>query len=125
MPAGTADFPTPDSAARSPLAQRLFAVPEVAAVFLGADFVTVTKIASAEWQILKPAILGAIMEHFTAGEPVVHEQSGPAHAPGDGANDEVVAQIIELLDTRVRRTEERRVGNEGVSTCKSRWSPST
>lgn len=102
MGAGTADFPNPEAAERSPLAERLFAVPDVAAVFLGADFVTVTKAGMADWQVLKPAVLGAIMEHFTSGEPVIREAGGPAHAAGDGENDEVVAQIIELLDTRVR-----------------------
>ena len=102
MEAGTADFPNRDTAADSPLAQRLFAVPEVAAVFLGSDFVTVTKGVDADWQVLKPAILGAIMEHFTSGDPVLRTAAGPAHAAGDGQNDEVVSQIVELLDTRVR-----------------------
>jgi Fe-S cluster biogenesis protein NfuA len=102
MSAGTADFPNRDAAAASPLAQRLFALADVAAVFLGADFVTVTKAPTAEWQVLKPAILGAIMEHYTSDEPVMREAVGPAHAAGDGENDEVVAQIVELLDTRVR-----------------------
>ena len=63
MGAGTADFPTPESATRSPLAQRLFAIQGIAGVFLGADY--------REWHLLKPAILGVIMEHFTAGRPVV------------------------------------------------------
>ncbi|MFB0923588.1 MAG: NifU family protein, partial [Alphaproteobacteria bacterium] len=56
----------------------------------------------ADWQVLKPAILGAIMEHFTSGDPVLRTAAGPAHAAGDGQNDEVVSQIVELLDTRVR-----------------------
>ncbi len=102
MPVGTADFPTREAAARSPLATRLFGVPDVAAVFLGADFITVTKAPEVDWQALKPAVLGAIMEHFTSGEPVLREAAGPAHASGDGDNDEIVSQIVELLDTRVR-----------------------
>lgn len=102
MPAGTADFPNREAAARSPLAARLFDVADVAAVFLGADFVSVTKAPEVEWQVLKPAILGAIMEHFTSGAPVIRDAAGPAHAAGDGDNDAVVAQIVELLDTRVR-----------------------
>ncbi len=102
MPVGTADFPTREAAARSPLATRLFGVPDVAAVFLGADFITVTKAPEVDWQALKPAVLGAIMEHFTSGEPVIREAAGPAHASGDGDNDEIVSQIVELLDTRVR-----------------------
>lgn len=100
--AGTADFPNREAAARSPLAMRLFEVSDVSAVFLGADFVTVTKAPDVDWQVLKPAVLGAIMEHFTSGDPVIREAVGPAHASGDGDNEEIVSQIVELLDTRVR-----------------------
>lgn len=100
--AGTADFPNREAATRSPLAARLFDVADVTAVFLGADFVTVTKAPEVDWQVLKPAVLGAIMEHFTSGDPVIREASGPTHASGDGDNDEIVSQIVELLDTRVR-----------------------
>jgi len=109
MSAGTADFPTRDTAARSPLATRLFGVADVAAVFLGADFVTVTKAPDVDWQVLKPAVLGAIMEHFTSGDLVIQKAVGPAHASGDGDNDEIVSQIVELLDTRVRPA----VANDG------------
>jgi len=100
--AGTADFPNPETGGSSPLASRLFAIPEVAAVFFGADFITVTKTPDAEWQVMKPAILGAIMEHFTSGDPVMREAAGPAHAAAAEGDDEVVSQIVELLDTRVR-----------------------
>jgi len=104
MEAGTADFATPEAAAgRSPLAEALFAVPGVAAVFFGGDFVTVTKAADAEWYLIKPAILGAIMEHFTAGKPVmVAAAAATAGTEAAEADDEVVTQIKELLDTRVR-----------------------
>ncbi len=68
---GTAEYRAADEATSSPLAERLFAVPGVAGVFLGGDFITVTK-ADGEWQHLKPAVLGAIMEHFMSGMPVVH-----------------------------------------------------
>ncbi len=78
MEAGTADFPNRDAAQDLPLAQRLFGVPEVTAVFLGGDFVTVTKAPDADWQVLKPAVLGAIMEHFTSGDPVMSKAAGPA-----------------------------------------------
>jgi Fe-S cluster biogenesis protein NfuA len=105
MGAGTADFATPDSAARSQLATALFALPGVARVFLGGDFVTVTKNDLAAWQALKPQVLGAIMEHFVAGRPVV-ESGGIEGAEADEdvlpEDAEVVAQIKELLDTRVR-----------------------
>ena len=103
MGSGTADFASPDSAERSPLASTLFAMPGVARVFLGGDFITVTKTEDASWQALKPQVLAGIMEHFVAGRPVIE---GAAEddlveeiAPED---EEIVAQIRELLDTRVR-----------------------
>jgi Fe-S cluster biogenesis protein NfuA len=101
MEKGTLDYATPDSAGASPLAKRLFAVEGVERVFLGSDFVTVTKAADKDWQILKPSILGGIMEHYTSGEPVV---SGSVAAAESAASDddEIVAQIKELLETRVR-----------------------
>src|SRR5216684_9366351 len=71
MASGTADFTDPRAAARSPLAERLFTLPEVTGVFLGADFITVTKDGDSDWYQLKPAVLAAIMEHFTAGRPVI------------------------------------------------------
>ncbi len=71
MESGTANFPDADAAARSPLAERLFQLPEVGGVFLGADFITVTKSEDSDWRQLKPAVLAAIMEHFTAGRPVI------------------------------------------------------
>lgn len=100
---GTADFASADTAARSPLARRLFDVEGVSRVFLGSDFVTVTKTGSADWQVLKPAILGGIMEHYTSGEPAI-AGAGPAGASNEAieGEDEIVSQIRELLDTRVR-----------------------
>lgn len=100
MPAGTADFPNAESAARSPLAQSLFAIDGVNGVFFGSDFVTVTKGGDQEWHVMKPAVLGAIMEHFTAGKPILLESATPAAAEGEDSD--IVAQIKELLDTRVR-----------------------
>ena len=101
---GTADFPTPDTAGTSPLATRLFAVDGVAGVFFGTDFVTVTKIDSIEWDHIKPALLGAIMEHFQSGQPVMGEghEASSGHAAHDGEDGEIVGQIKELLDSRVR-----------------------
>src|SRR5205814_2021871 len=103
MGAGTADFASPASAERSPLAIELFALPGVARVFLGGDFITVTKSDAASWQALKPQVLAAIMDHFVAGRPVVEgnadEELVEDVAPED---EEIVAQIKELLDTRVR-----------------------
>jgi Fe-S cluster biogenesis protein NfuA len=101
---GTADFPDAESAARSPLAARIFAVDGVKAVFFGLDFVTVTKADATEWDHIKPAILGAIMEHYQSGAPVMGAGEGPSdgHASHDGPDGEIVTQIKELLDTRVR-----------------------
>jgi Fe-S cluster biogenesis protein NfuA len=99
---GTANFVDAAAARRSPLAERLFALPGVTGVFLGADFVTVSKSEESDWYQLKPVILAAIIEHFTAGRPVLLWGRGdetPADADDD---DEIVLQIKELLETRVR-----------------------
>lgn len=101
---GTADFPSPETGATSPLARRIFAVEGVTGVFLGRDFITVTKADEAPWDHLKPSVLGAIMEHFQSGAPAI-EGAAPesaGHASHDGPDAEVVGQIKELLDTRVR-----------------------
>ncbi len=101
---GTADFPTAETAGASPLAQRIFAVEGVVGVFFGIDFVTVTKAETVEWDHIKPSILGAIMEHFQSGTPVMGEghQHSSGHAEHTGEDAEIVVQIKELLDTRVR-----------------------
>ncbi|WP_238366786.1 NifU family protein [Mesobacterium pallidum] len=99
---GTADFPTADTADKSPLARRIFSVEGVTGVFLGSDFVTVTKGEAVEWDHVKPAILGAIMEHFQSGAPVMEGEASSGHAMHDGEDGEIVGQIKELLDTRVR-----------------------
>lgn len=99
---GTFDFPDAEAGARSPLARRLFDVDGVARVFLGSDFVTVTKAADIDWPVLKPAVLGAIMEHFTSGEPVILGGEAAAEAAPAEGEGEIEAQIRELLDTRVR-----------------------
>lgn len=102
LAAGTADFPSADSAGASPLARAIFAVDGVAGVFLGSDFVTVTKAEGVDWAHVKPAILGAIMEHFQSGRPAIEGAAEAAHATQDGPDAEIVVQIKELLDTRVR-----------------------
>ena len=100
MVAGTADFASPDEAARSPLAERLFQVDGVQRVFLGQDFISISKAPDKEWFVLKPAILGVIMEHFIAGKPVLLAGAAPAEGEtADGPQSEVVAQIKELLET--------------------------
>ena len=102
---GTADFPSAEAATKSPLANRIFAVSGVQGVFFGSDFVTVTKAEAVQWDHIKPAILGAIMEHYQSGAPVMQGEGpvGGGHANNHAAeDDEIVKQIKELLDTRVR-----------------------
>ena len=102
---GTADFPEAEAAQASPLARRIFAVGGVSGVFLGADFVTVTKADGVEWDHIKPAVLGAIMDHAQSGEPAVEgtqASSGHAAHAEDGEDAQIVGQIKDLLDTRVR-----------------------
>lgn len=99
----TADFASADSAGRSPLASALFGVPGVARVFLGGDFISVTRTDELSWQALKPQVLGVIMDHFVAGRPVIEGQDDDLSEEDVDPNDrEIVDQIKELLDTRVR-----------------------
>ena len=103
MEQGTADFPNENSASSSPLAKRLFTLKGVKGVFLGIDFITVTKLDDIDWEHIKPSILGAIMDHFQSGAPIIDgEQSGSVHAEHSGEDTEIVGQIKELLDSRVR-----------------------
>ena len=102
---GNLEFLSRDEAEHSPLALRLFGIEGVETVFLGSDFISVTK-GGPEWQQLKPAVLGAIMEHFMSGDPVVSDES---EAPQQGEDEffdpedlETVNTIKELLETRVR-----------------------
>jgi len=111
LPSGTLDMRDPAEAARSPLAEGLFAIPGIGGVFLGADFITVTK-TSGEWQQLKPAILGVIMEHFMSGAPILRDDSGTEETADeffDAKDAETVATIKELIETRVRPA----VANDG------------
>lgn len=98
---GTRDFPTAETAHASPLAEELFRIQGVAGVFFGADFITVTKDDRFDWPVLKPMILAAIMDHFTAARPVVLDVGADTGAPSD-TDSEVVTQIKDLLETRVR-----------------------
>jgi Fe-S cluster biogenesis protein NfuA len=105
MGEGTLDMPTAQEAERSPLAARLFGIEGISGVFFGYDFVTVTK-AGAEWQHIKPAILGAIMEHFMSGAPLLTEGMAPVN-PEEGeffdeGDTQTVNTIKELLESRIR-----------------------
>ena len=102
LTAGVADFTNREEAARSPLARLLFEIDGVQGVFLGSDFITVTKSADKNWQVLKPMVLGAVMDHFTAGAPVMEQAEGAIETQDAGEDSEVVAQIKELIETRVR-----------------------
>jgi len=112
---GTMEFSSREAAARSPLAERLFGVQGVTSVFYGSDFVTVTKDDS-DWQHLKPSILGAIMEHYMSGAPLLadgtagndeaHDEEGEFFNEADA---DTVATIKDLIETRVRPA----VANDG------------
>ncbi|MEA2934680.1 MAG: hypothetical protein QOD74_1326 [Variibacter sp.] len=106
----TLEIRTHEEAAQSPLAERLFEVPGVNGVFFGSDFITVTK-SEGEWHHLKPAILGAIMEHFMSDAPLLRAGAGAEAEEEffDAADGETVATIKELIETRVRPA----VANDG------------
>lgn len=103
MPHGVAEFTEVQEAERlSPLAARVFRVDGVTGVYLGGDFISVTKAAGEEWHQLKPAVLGAIMEHYLSGDPVALEGAATAAGSADEDEDPTVRQIKELIETRVR-----------------------
>ena len=115
LDAGTLEFTSREAAARSPLAEKLFDVPGVTSVFYGSDFVTVTKDES-DWQHLKPAILGAIMEHYMSGAPLLADGTVASDEAADEEDEffsdddaETVATIKDLIETRVRPA----VANDG------------
>jgi Fe-S cluster biogenesis protein NfuA len=96
----TAFFTRADDAKNSPLAQALFDIEGITAVFLGSDFITATKDEASHWEALKPIVLTTIMDHFVAGKPVILEGKSTSTANDDDS--ELVKQIRELIDTRVR-----------------------
>ena len=104
MADGVADFTEAEASESSPLARRVFAVDGVTGVFLGRDFVTVTKAEGQDWYALKPAVLGALMEHYKSGDPVISPDAdlGPDAGSAHEDDDDIVKQIKELIDTRVR-----------------------
>ena len=110
---GTLEMTDREQAAKSPLAEKLFDIPNVTGVFFGSDFITVTK-TTGEWQQLKPLILGAIMEHYMSGAPLLRDGAEAASGDEDGeffdeADTETVNTIKELIETRVRPA----VANDG------------
>jgi Fe-S cluster biogenesis protein NfuA len=103
--AGTREFKSTDEATASPLASALFEVAGVARVFFGSDFLTVTKAGDLDWRQLKAPLLAAIMEHYTSGAPILVGESteaGHGDTVYEGETAQIVAEIKELLDTRIR-----------------------
>ena len=115
MDAGTRDFATPEEAEASPLADALFDLGDVTGVFFGRDFVSVTAGPGVEWRQLKPDVLGLLLDHFTANMPLFHARAGfsvpapEATFTDDPADADIIEQIKELIDTRVRPA----VANDG------------
>lgn len=112
LPQGTLDMRNEEEASRSPLAAKLFEIPEVSGVLFGQDFISVTK-SDGEWQHLKPAILGAIMEHYLSSQPILKSgasvQTSADEEFFDADDASTVATIKELIETRVRPA----VANDG------------
>lgn len=101
----TAFFTSKDNAAESPLALALFELPDIRAIFYGSDFITVTKTEASSWEVLKAQILTTIMEHYQSGNPLMLAAGAPKAASEktyDAEEQEIVDQIKELLETRVR-----------------------
>jgi len=102
MVSGTAEFKSIDEAKTSPLASGIFSAEGVTGVFLGADFITITKSADKEWDLLKPLILGSIMEHFQSGLPSIIQSEKLPDQEDNLEADPIIQKIKELIDTRVR-----------------------
>jgi Fe-S cluster biogenesis protein NfuA len=105
LESGTLDMPSKDAARQSPLAARLFDIPNVGGVFFGSDFISITK-SDGDWQQIKPAVLGAIMEHFISGAPLIAGDAAASQGDGDeffeAKDSETVELIKDLIETRVR-----------------------
>ena len=120
MPAGTRDFATPEEAEASPLAQALFGTGEVTGVFFGADFVSVTAAPGVDWGVLKPQVVAVLLDHFVSQAPLFATSGNGIAVPADDdggellfaddpAQTDIVDQIKELLETRIRPA----VANDG------------
>lgn len=117
MSAGTRDFRDAEDAAASPLAAALFSLGDVTGVFFGRDFVSVTAGEGVDWSALKPQVVAILLDHFVSQAPLFHPLPGngitvPAEDADHGddpADADIVAQIKELLETRIRPA----VANDG------------
>lgn len=121
--AGPVEFRTIDEAAASPLAEGLFQQEGVAGVFFGEDFVSVTRAPDGPgWDEMKPGVLAAIMDHFVSGQPLVRGEAAAAEADVyEGEAAEVVAEIKQVLDSRIRPA----VAQDGGDILFDRWEPET
>ena len=102
MEKGTADFRSVKDAKNSLLAQNLFKIEGVKGVFFGSNFISITKNDKLDWQILKPSVLGAISDHYESGDPVMNKEESFGDDAENAKDSDIVVQIKELLDTRVR-----------------------
>ena len=102
MEKDTADFRSVEEAYNSLLAQNLFKIEGVEGVFFGSDFISITKSKSIDWQVLKPSILGAIVDHYESGVPIMNKVENSKDDATNVKDSDIVVQIKELLDTRVR-----------------------
>ena len=104
MKEGTSFFEHVEEASSSPFAKRLFGIDGVTGVFFGSDFITITKNQSIDWQVMKPLILGSIMDHYNSNEETIIEDTKKENnsLKTDESDNDIVKQIKELLDTRVR-----------------------
>ena len=102
MEKGTADFRSVKEASNSLFAQNLFKIEGVEGVFFGSDFISITKSDKLDWQVLKPSVLGAIADHYESGAPVMNKEVSSEDDATSAKDSDIVVQIKELLDTRVR-----------------------
>jgi len=102
MENGTIDFRSIEEATNSLLAQNLFKVEGVEGVFFGSDFISITKSDKFDWQVLKPSVLGVISDHYESGELIINQTENNKENLSNTNDSEIVVQIKELLDTRVR-----------------------
>lgn len=115
MESGTRDFADPEEAEASPLAEALFSLGDVEGVFFGRDFVSVTAAPGSDWRDLKPQVLGVLLDHFSAEMPLFRAASAGFSVPAeqdfadDPADEDIIVQIKELIETRVRPA----VANDG------------
>jgi Fe-S cluster biogenesis protein NfuA len=109
MDAGSRDFPDAEAAEASPLASELFSIGNVEGVFFGRDFISVTAAPGASWNELEPEVVGMLLDHFVSGAPLFTtataagiQVAAPPHFEEDPADADIIAQIQELIETRVR-----------------------